>query len=157
MCVCVCVCVYTYIKLHTHAHPYTQSPSIHRIAQEYGLIAIPTSAFYGSAHQPSLPPSTPPMDAAAAGAAASAAAAGTGSITEQQHAQKGQQQGGPVSSSKTGQGQWQQGERRPLVRFTFCKTDATLEAAAEVFRRLGRDQQQLRRQQQQRGGGEGKG
>ncbi len=42
--------------------------------------------------------------------------------------------------------------RRALVRFTFCKTDATLEAAAEVFRRLGRDQQ-ARRQGQ--GPGEG--
>ena len=35
-------------------------------------------------------------------------------------------------------------EERSLVRFTFCKTDETLEAAALAFRRLGEDQRRQR-------------
>ena len=114
------VCVYTPIP-DTHRHTTTHQP--HRIAQEYGLIAIPTSAFYAEAHQPTLPPFSDDTDAAAAAAAAPPAHAAT------------------ATDANTNT------SRRPLVRFTFCKTDATLEAAAEVFRRLGRDQR--------RGGGGG--
>jgi len=43
------------------------------------------------------------------------------------------------------------GKRKSLVRFTFCKTDETLEAAAGAFRRLGQDQRKRRE-----GGGGGK-
>jgi methionine aminotransferase len=68
------------------------------LALEYGVVSIPTSAFYG-----------PPI-------------AGEGG---------------------------REGGRKSLVRFTFCKTDETLDAAAAAFRRLGQDQR--------RGGGEGGG
>jgi aspartate/methionine/tyrosine aminotransferase len=59
------------------------------LAYEYGVIAIPTSAFYGS----------PPGHT--------------------------EEEGG-----------------RSLVRFTFCKTDETLDAAAKALRRLGANQRE---------------
>lgn len=91
-------CMPSKYALHTHLPAYT--PNNNRMTQEYGLIAIPTSAFYADAHQPSDQP--------------------------------------PSSACMTS-------ERRPLVRFTFCKTDATLEAAAAVLRRVGQHRQERER------------
>lgn len=114
-CVWMCLC----LSMSIPSHPRPPKTKItYRMAQEYGLIAIPTSAFYAEAHQPTLS-SSPPLDDADAA---------------------------PVVRGE----ERERGERRPLVRFTFCKTDATLEAAAEVFRRLARDQRWAR----EGGGGE---
>ncbi|KAM3568810.1 hypothetical protein VYU27_009073, partial [Nannochloropsis oceanica] len=72
------------------------------LALEYGVVSIPTSAFYG------------PRTAG---------------------------EGGDEEEDGGGGG----GGRKSLVRFTFCKTDETLEAAAAAFRKLGQDQR-LRRE-----------
>ena len=52
----------------------------------------------------------------------------------------------PLPVDDDAQGEGGRPSRKSLVRFTFCKTDETLEKGALAFRSLGEDQKRRRRE-----------